>query len=249
LHIRANGAYGDPVTLRTALAGDGCSLRDRKREETRRALVDAAYALVRDLGHAELTAEGVADRAGVSRRTFFNYFPSVESVLTASVAEFFASVGDRLDARPGDEDVLDSALAVVSDPGDVDLVERIGVLAAAGEASPQARGLILVELHTWLDWLEGWLRGRLGPVVPDLYVATLASTLVGAAEAAFRVWLRGTAPTPDAGGPASGDLPADAGAGVPASTALSLQHSLAAAIDLVRTGLDPQRVTVAARSH
>ena len=145
---------------------------------------------MRERGFEGLTAEAVADRAGVSRRTFFNYFPSVESVLTASVTEFFASVGDRLDARPADEDVLDSALAVVTDPGDVDLVERIGVLAAAGEASPHARGLILVELHAWLDWLEGWLRRRLGPDVTDVYVATLASSLVGAAEAAFRVWAR-----------------------------------------------------------
>ena len=125
--------------------------------------MQAAYAIVRDAGFEGLTAEAVADRAGVSRRTFFNYFPSVESVLTASVTEFFASVGDRLEARPVDEDVLDSALAVVTDPADGDLLERIGVLAAAGEASPHARGLILVELHTWLDWLEGWLRRRLGP--------------------------------------------------------------------------------------
>ena len=210
------------MTFLDPLTGD-CSLRTRKREETRVALVQAAYAIVRDSAFEDLTAEAVADRAGVSRRTFFNYFPSVESVLTASVAEFFASVGHRLDARPVDEDVLDSALAVVTDPGDVDLVERIGVLAAAGEASPHARGLILVELHAWLDWLEGWLRGRLGPDATDLYVATLASTLVGAAEAAFRVWLRGGA----AAGP-------------------SLQAGLTTAIDHVRTGLDPRRTTPAA---
>jgi AcrR family transcriptional regulator len=229
------------VTLRRPLSADACSLRARKREETRRALVAAAYALVRDVGYAELTAEGVAERAGVSRRTFFNYFPSVESVLTASVTEFFTSVGERLDARPLDEDVLDSALAVVTAPGDGDLVERVGVLAAAGDASPHARGLILVELHSWLDWLEGWLRRRLGPDVPDLFVATLASTLVGAAEAAFRVWLRATPTTPDAGGTAS--------AGSAASAALPLQQSLAVAIDHVRTGLDPQRVTAAAHSR
>lgn len=214
------------MTLRNPLAGEGCSLRTRKREETRVALVQAAYAIVRDAAFEDLTAEAVADRAGVSRRTFFNYFPSVESVLTASVTEFFASVGDRLDARPVDEDVLDSALTVVTDPGDVDLVERIGVLAAAGEASPHARGLILVELHAWLDWLENWLRGRLGPDVTDLYVATLASTLVGAAEAAFRVWLR-----------------------TGAADAPSLQESLATAIDHVRSGLDPQRATAAARTR
>ena len=153
---------------------DGCSLRSRKREETRRALTDAAYALVRDRGFEGLTADAVADRAGVSRRTFFNYFPSVESVLTASVTEFFASIGACLEARPTDEDVLDSALAVVTDPADDTLTERIAVLAAAGEASPHARGLILVELHAWLDQLEGWLRGRLPAGSSDLLVATYA---------------------------------------------------------------------------
>jgi AcrR family transcriptional regulator len=215
------------VTLRKALSTDGCSLRSRKRAETRQALVDAAYALVRDHGLENLTAEAVADRAGVSRRTFFNYFPSVESVLTASVTEFFASVGDRLEARPADEDVLDSALAVVTDPGDGDLVERIGVLAAAGEASPHARGLILVELHAWLDWLEGWLRPRLGADPPDLLVATYASTLVGAAEGAFRYWVRAsTTPGPD-------DVP-------------TLQVCFATAITHLRTGLGPERAPAAA---
>ncbi len=233
------------MNLRPGSTSDGCSLRTRKRAETRDALVQAAYAIVRDAGFEGLTAEAVADRAGVSRRTFFNYFPSVESVLTASVTEFFASVGDRLEARPVDEDVLDSALAVVTDPADGDLLERIGVLAAAGEASPHARGLILVELHTWLDWLEGWLRRRLSlddslvatdPLTTELYVATLASSLVGAAEAAFRVWLRDGAATADGGHPASAD---------PAS----LRGCFTAAIGHVRTGLDPQRAPLPASTH
>ena len=226
------------MNLRPGSASASCSLRTRKRAETRTALVQAAYAIVRDSGFEGLTAEVVADRAGVSRRTFFNYFPSVESVLTASVTEFFASVGERLEARPVDEDVLDSAVAVVTDPGDEDLLERIGVLAAAGEASPHARGLILIALHAWLDWLEGWLRRRLGPDVSDIYVATLASGLVGAAEAAFRVWLRcGTAPA-DAGTPAAVDVDGTA----------SLRDCFSVAIGHVRTGLDPQRATVAART-
>ena len=234
------------MNLRPGSTSDGCSLRTRKRAETRSALVQAAYAIVRDDGFDGLTAEAVADRAGVSRRTFFNYFPSVESVLTASVTEFFASVGERLEARPVDEDVLDSALAVVTDPGDGDLLERMGVLAAAGEASPHARGLILVELHTWLDWLEGWLRRRLAPdgsltagaepLATELYVATLASSLVAAAEAAFRVWLRDGAATARTGDTASDD---------PAS----LRDCFTAAIGHVRTGLDPRRATLPATTH
>lgn len=229
------------MNLRPGASRDACSLRSRKRNETRTALVHAAYSLVRDVGFKGLTAEAVADRAGVSRRTFFNYFPSVESVLTASVTEFFASVGARLEARPVGEDVLDSALAVVTDPGDTDLLERIGVLAAAGEASPHARGLILVALHAWVDWLEGWLRRRLGTDddsgATDIYVATLASGLVGAAEAAFRVWLRQGATVPGAGAAASGDV----------DRTTSLRDCFTAAIGHLRTGLDPQRATVAAR--
>ncbi|MBD3784327.1 MAG: TetR/AcrR family transcriptional regulator, partial [Micrococcales bacterium] len=166
------------------------SLRDRKRERTRRDLALAAYTIVRDEGVDAVTAEAVADRAGVSRRTFFNYFPSVESVLTASVAEFFASLSRRLEERPAGEPVRASLLAVVDDPTDLDLVERIGTLAAAGEASPHAKALILGELHSWLDWFEGWLRARLGPGPSELQVATTASAVVGAGEAALRVWAR-----------------------------------------------------------
>lgn len=164
------------------------TLRDRKREETRRALAHAAYTIVRDGGVDAVTADAVADRAGVSRRTFFNYFPSVESVLTASISDFFAALSERLESRPVDEDLIDSVLAVVDDPGDLALVERIGVLAAAGETSPHAKGLILVEFHTWLDWFEEWLRERVGPGPSDLHVATLAGAVLGCGEAAIRVW-------------------------------------------------------------
>lgn len=213
------------VTSRTRNSADGCSLRTRKRAQTRRTLAVAAYDLLRDVGFDAVTADAVADRAGVSRRTFFNYFPSVESVLTASVEEFFDSVGEHLDARPVDEDVLDSVLAVVTTPGDVELVERIAVLAAAGDSSPHARGLILVEVHAWLDWFEGWLRGRLPQGADDLLVATYASTLVGAAEAAFRVWAR-----EPAAARGEADTP-------------SLQANLEAALRHLRTGIDPLRPT------
>lgn len=166
------------------------TLRDRKREETRRAIAGAAYAIVRDAGVSAVTADAVAERAGVSRRTFFNYFPSVESVLTASVTDFFAALSERLDQRPHDEDVLDSVLSVVDDPGDLSLVERIGVLAAAGETSAHAKGLILAEFHTWLDWFEEWLRGRVGPGISEIHLATLAAAVLGSGEAAIRVWSR-----------------------------------------------------------
>lgn len=182
---------------RCAVVTVATSLRDRKRDETRRSLTDAAYAIVRDDGVEALTAEAVADRAGVSRRTFFNYFPSVDSVLTASLAQFFDSVTERLHARPEGEDVLDTAFACLTDTGDTELLERIAVIARAAEGSVHARGLVLVEMHAWLDDLEEWLRRRLPEGTDDLAVATTASIAVGACEGAFRVWARAAA-DPDA---------------------------------------------------
>jgi AcrR family transcriptional regulator len=185
------------------------TLRERKREETARALARAAYGIVREQGVDAVTADAVAERAGVSRRTFFNYFPSVESVLTASVAELLTAVAARLESRPAGEDVVASVLAVVDDPVDLDLVERLGVLAEAGRSSAHAHTLMVGELHAWLDWFEGWLRRRLGESPSDLQVATLAATLMAAAEAAMRVWARGaTAGSP--AGPTFHEVLADA---------------------------------------
>jgi AcrR family transcriptional regulator len=200
------------------------TLRERKREETARALARAAYAIVREEGVDAVTADAVAERAGVSRRTFFNYFPSVESVLTASVAELLDAAATRLEARPAGEDVVASVLAVVDDPVDLDLVERLGVLAEAGESNAHARTLMVGELHAWLDWFEGWLRVRLGPGATDLQVATLAATLMAAAEAAMRVWARG-ATAGSTTGPTFHEVLADAlGHLRPALDALAASH-------------------------
>ena len=174
----------------TTSAAPGGSLRERKREGTRDTLTLAAYTILRDEGLEAVTADAVATRAGVSRRTFFNYFPSVESVLTASVEEFFTSLGEQLEARPEQESPRQALLALLEGPSDHDLLERVGVLAAAGESSTHAKALILTELHSWLDWLEGWLRRRLGDQPTEMQVAVLASSVVAAGEAALRVWSR-----------------------------------------------------------
>ncbi len=56
-------------------------LRERKRIETRQRLADAALDLVLRDGLDAVTVEQISDRAGVSRRTFFNYFDSKDDAL------------------------------------------------------------------------------------------------------------------------------------------------------------------------
>ena len=56
-------------------------LRERKKAATRQALHEAAVRLAIAHGPDRITVEAVADEAGVSRRTFSNYFANKEEAL------------------------------------------------------------------------------------------------------------------------------------------------------------------------
>ena len=93
-------------------------LRERKKAETRRALSSAAVRLARELGPDGVTVEDIADAAGVSPRTFFNYFSTKDdAILGISPSDPPDMLNDLLD-RPSDESPLDAlrgmALAAAS---------------------------------------------------------------------------------------------------------------------------------------
>ncbi|WP_061962557.1 TetR/AcrR family transcriptional regulator [Demequina flava] len=84
---------------------DSPGLRQRQRERTWRDLHEAAVALAREHGIEGATIEAIAERAGVSRRTFFNYYPSKEDailglnapqVATSAVEAFRAQAPESL---------------------------------------------------------------------------------------------------------------------------------------------------------
>lgn len=77
-------------------------LRERKKRETRRALSSAALRLARELGPDRVTIEAIAEAAGVSPRTFFNYFPSKDdAIVGVAPAEASELLGDLVD-QPDD---------------------------------------------------------------------------------------------------------------------------------------------------
>lgn len=174
-------------------------LCERKRAETEAALVRAAYDLAEG-GIGAVTAEAIAERAGVSRRTFFNYFPSIDAACAHSVELLLAELTETLSRRPADECLWDTMEALLAGEAGSPVIERLALLAATKENSPVARHLAHDHIDAFVEWLTGWLMDRLGPDVDEVYAATLAASVVATAEATVHIWQRrhGGATTPDA---------------------------------------------------
>lgn len=68
------------MTARGATA-QGPSLRERQKDETWTAIHEAASDAALEGGLASATVEAIAERSGISRRTFFNYFPTKEDAI------------------------------------------------------------------------------------------------------------------------------------------------------------------------
>ncbi|TDD83432.1 TetR family transcriptional regulator [Actinomadura darangshiensis] len=101
-------------------------LRERKKEATRRALHEAAMRLAVEHGLDEVTVEAIADAAGVSRRTFSNYFAGKEDALLYGDEERMSSLLETFEERPAGESSWTALRA------------SVGVLSAqAGELDPQ----------------------------------------------------------------------------------------------------------------
>ncbi|MQY09090.1 TetR family transcriptional regulator [Actinomadura macrotermitis] len=90
-------------------------LRERKKAATRAALSRAAARLAVRRGVAAVTVEEIAAAAGVSPRTFHNYFPGKEEAIVAPLTDGAEAVIAGLRARPAGEPIWESLRRVVRD--------------------------------------------------------------------------------------------------------------------------------------
>jgi AcrR family transcriptional regulator len=91
-------------------------LRERKKVATREALRDAALRLAMDVGVQNVRVGEIAEAAGVSPRTFNNYFGSREqAIVSAVVAERDSRLAAMLTALPADARLGDELVDVLVD--------------------------------------------------------------------------------------------------------------------------------------
>jgi AcrR family transcriptional regulator len=114
--------------------------RERKRRQTRERIAQAAMTLFLQRGFDGTTIEDITEAADVSKRSFFDYFPSKEEVVFAWQDAFADGLAAAVAARPPGEPVvrvieeaLSAAIVAAADPDSValaDLIRNTPVLKA-----------------------------------------------------------------------------------------------------------------------
>ena len=186
-------SLGRPVDSSKALATP--SLRDRQKSQTRRVLRDAALKLFAARGYDATTTEEIAEKAGVSTRTFFRYFPTKESVLLGGEREWNQSVVDTYPSQPDSLRDIDAMSATFADHAPRVARRRQSLLLyeRALASSPMLRGQVQDHLREDIEELAKAVAIRRGLADPDEACALLAAVGLMTFRRAIDTWLAGPA--------------------------------------------------------
>lgn len=169
------------------------SLRERKQVATRQALSRAAALLAVERGVEGVTIEAIADAAGVSPRTFHNYFPGKEEAIVAPLTDGAQAVIDALRARPAGEPIWDALREVVREallPTDT-RDETIALLRVV-KRNPALVGKQLCGLGEMQRQIAEVVAARTGTHAGrDLYPHLLAGAAGVAMRTAVDLWVDG----------------------------------------------------------
>lgn len=165
-------------------------LRERKKQETRRALVLAALSLVEARGLDEVTVDAIAEEAGVSPRTFFNHFASKEDAVLGVRADEMEALRDELAGRPATEAPLEALRNTFLDlAGRIDRdPEEWACRLALVEADPRLHDRFAGTFARFERSLREVMAGRLD-VPPDHgYPELVVASGLVAARVAMQRW-------------------------------------------------------------
>ncbi|QPK79887.1 TetR family transcriptional regulator [Corynebacterium lizhenjunii] len=91
------------------------SLREQKRLATLHRIEDCATALVDERGFRAVTVEDICRAAGISRRTFFNYFDSKDAAVLGTPAADFTDAQREAFLNTDAESILELIRALIID--------------------------------------------------------------------------------------------------------------------------------------
>jgi AcrR family transcriptional regulator len=166
------GKSGSPSTVRTGGAG--------RSAETRRLLVEAAIATLKEDGYAGASARVIAERAGSNQGLIFYHFGSVANLLLAALdavsSERLAHYGASIDQAGSLADLVAAATGIFSDDLDAGYVTVLVEMIAGASATPGLGPEVAARIRPWTDFAQRVIDGALadsplGSVLPSRDVA------------------------------------------------------------------------------
>ncbi len=168
-------------------------LRERKKEQTRRTIADAANRLFQERGFDAVTVAEIAREADVSEVTVFNHFPTKEDLFYAGMQFFEEGLLAAVSERPTGESVLAAFKRVIQEGFPrLGLEETAGSIQAAATMIGSSRALQQRErevIAAYTRRLAEILAAQRGVEPDDVEVVAVAGALM-AAHRGLVAWVR-----------------------------------------------------------
>jgi len=157
-------------------------LRERKKQEVRDAIAEAAFALFAARGFESVKVTEVAEAANVSAATVFNYFPTKEDLLYVRMEEFERALLAAVRDRPAGESVLDAfgrfLVARAHEAAKRGFAERAAAFARIVSDSPSLLARERQVVAGYSDALAALLAEETGAAADDIRPRVVAGALM-----------------------------------------------------------------------
>lgn len=167
------------------------SRRAQKKAEVREALVAAADELFADRGFEGTTVDDVAERAGVSRRTFFRYFATKEAIAFPQseyrVEAFRQLLEDALARGPMFEGVREACLTLAK--AFTQNREQEVARQKLVDATPTLVAADLQLYQVWVDTLADAVTPKGATTRQRRRAKFFAASTIGAVRSGLRDWV------------------------------------------------------------
>jgi AcrR family transcriptional regulator len=170
-------------------------LRERRRRQTSADIRDAAVRLAQERGFDKVTIEEICVEAGISTRTFFNYFPNKESAIAYGPSDLSAELAeDFVAAGPAPYRVVLAELITLAAHHLRDMPPRreqaAGMLELA-KSSPAVLAAFLAELERFQNQLVDIVARRQEMRSDDEIVALISALALTAVRSGIERWASG----------------------------------------------------------
>lgn len=165
------------------------SLRERRRKRTAETICLAAIDLAYERGLDNVTTEMISDAAGISARTFFNYFPYKEAAFVppplafqqVELEKFLKSENSLL------EDVIALFISEMDDVGlNRDYMLKLHKIALD---NPKLMNLRMAAFHEYEKLFAALVRQRLGCAASDIIPMQVAAVTMATIRVVFDNWI------------------------------------------------------------